>query len=138
MTVKADMAEDLRLVMNAAEFDEEAEFYPAAEGASHFTVRVVRGDITTGASTFDQGTEHTRTCEAILIRSVVRAGILAIESTARDPRRGDRISFTDDDEATAVWYVASVGAIDVGGGVTVNLEHVSYGNPGGETANEVR
>lgn len=138
MTFKSDMAEDLRLVLNASEFDEPGQYYPGLSGAGNFTVRIVRGDIATGAATFDQGTEHTRTCDAVLIRSVVRAGILAIELTARDPRRGDRITFTDDSEATASWIVAALGAIDVGGGVTVSLEHVSYGNPGGGDANEVR
>lgn len=138
MTFKDHMAEDLTNVMNADEFDEPGEFYPTREGTSHFTVRAIRGDITTGASTFDQGTEHTRTCEVILIRSVVRAGILAIEAAERDPRRGDRLTFTDDDDATAEWVVAAVGAIDVGGGVSVSLEHVSYGNPGSGAANEVR
>lgn len=138
MTFKDQMANDLAAVLNASEFDEEGEFYPTREGTSHFTVRLIRGDISTTASPFDQGTEHTRTCDAILIRSVVRAGIEVIESTARDPRRGDRITFTDDDDATAEWVIAAVGAVDVGGGVTVSLEHISYGNPGSGAANEVR
>jgi hypothetical protein len=138
MTFKSQMADDLAAVLNSSEFDEPAEYYPGLEGSTHFTVRIVRGDITTGASSFDQGTEHTRTCEAVLIRSVVRAGILVLESTARDPRRGDRITFTDDSESAGIWIVSAVGAVDVGGGVTVSLEHVSYGNPGGSDANEVR
>jgi hypothetical protein len=137
MTVKSDMAEDLRQVLNASEFDEPGLYYPG-DSASSFAVRVIRGDIVTGSAQFEQGTEHTRACEAILIRSVVRAGILGIESTARDPRKGDRITFDDDDEASAEWSVAAVGAIDVGGGVTVQLVCDDYGNPGGRTANEAR
>jgi hypothetical protein len=137
MTFKADMAEDLRQVLNADQFDEPGEYYPG-DSTSHFTVRVIRGDIQTGAAQFEEGTEHTRACEAVLIRSVIRAGILAIESTARDPKRGDRITFTDDSESTAEWSVSAVGAIDVGGGVTVQLVCDSYGNPGGRSANEVR
>lgn len=137
MTFKADLAEDLRQVLNAEEIDEAATYYPG-ESATGFPVRIVRGDIQTAAAQFEQGTEHTRMCEAILIRSVIRAGIEVIESTARDPKRGDRITFTDDDEATAEWSVAAVGAVDVGGGVTVQLICDTYGNPGGRSANEVR
>ncbi len=137
MTFKSQMAEDLAAVLNSAEFDEPAEYYPG-DSTSHFTVRIVRGDIQTGAAQFEQGTEHTRACEAILIRSVIRAGIAVIESTARDPKRGDRITFTDDSDATSEWSVASVGAVDVGGGITVQLVCDTYGNPGGRTANEVR
>lgn len=138
MTFKQQMADDLAAIANAAEFDEAGEFYPGETGSNHFTVRVVRGDIRTGMSTFEQGTEHTRVCTAVLIRSELRAGILAIESTAREPRRGDRILFTDDNEPTAVWYVAAAAAVDVGGGLTVDLECDDYGNPGGRGSEEVR
>lgn len=137
MTFKADLAEDLRQVLNASEIDEAATYYPV-DSADGFAVRVVRGDIQTGSAQFDQGTEHTRTCEAVLIRSVVRAGIEVIEGTARDPKRGDRLTFDDDDEDARSWYIAAPGAIDVGGAVTVQLSGDDYGNPGGRTANEVR
>lgn len=137
MTFKDQLAEDLRLTLNADEVDEPAEYYPV-DSATSFTVRIVRGDIQTAVAQFDQGTEHTRTCEATLIRSVVRAGILAIESTARDPKRGDKITFTDDSDATAEWFVTGPGSVDVGGGVNVTLQCDDYGNPGGRSANEVR
>jgi len=137
MTFKADLAEDLRLVLNASEIDEAATYYPV-DSASSFAVRVARGDIQTGSAQFDQGIEHTRTCEAVLIRAVVRAGIETIEGTARDPKRGDRLVFTEDSDPTRSWYVSAPGAIDVGGGVTVQLSGDDYGNPGGRSANEVR
>ncbi len=137
MTFKENLAEDLRQVLNADEVDEPAEYYPVGSATS-FTVRAVRGDIQTGSATFDQGTEHTRSCDATLIRSVIRAGIAVIEGTARDPKRGDKLCFTDDDEATASWFIAGPGQIDVGGGVTVTLQSDDYGNPGGSNANEVR
>jgi hypothetical protein len=137
MTFKDQLAEDLRLMLNASEVDEPAEYYPE-DSSSHFTVRIVRGDIQTGAAAFDQGTEHTRTCEAVLIRSVVRAGILVIESAARDPKRGDKILFTDDSDSTAEWFVTGPGSVDVGGGVNVTLQCDDYGDPGGRSANEVR
>lgn len=137
MSFKSDLAEDLRQVLNASEIDEAATYYPV-DSVTGFAVRVTRGDITTGSAQFDQGTEHTRTCEAVLIRSVVRVGIASVEGTARDPKRGDRLRFDEDDEASADWFVSAPGAVDVGGAVTVQLSNDSYGNPGGRTANEVR
>lgn len=137
MTFKSELAEDLRQVLNAEQFDEAATYYPA-DSESGFSVRAVRSDVQTGSAQIEQGTEHTRACEAVLIRSVVRAGIETIEGTARDPKRGDRLTFDDDDDDTRSWYVAAPGAIDVGGGVTVQLAGDDYGNPGGRTANEVR
>lgn len=137
MSFKEDLAEDLRQVLNASEIDEAATYYPV-DSATGFAVRAVRGDIQTGTAQFEQGTEHTRTCDATLLRSVVRAGIETIEGAERDPKHGDRLTFDEDDEATRSWYIAAPGAIDVGGAVTVQLVGDSYGNPGGRTANEVR
>lgn len=136
MTFKEDLAEDLRQTLNASEIDEAATYYPADDDTG-FAVRAVRGDIQTGSAQFEQGTEHTRTCEAILLRSVVRAGIEVIDGTARDPMRGDIITFDDDDDDRE-WFIAGPGAVDVGGAVTVQLVSDDYGNPGGRTANEVR
>lgn len=132
MSFQSQMAEDLGLLLNASEFDE-AGTYTGRTAASGFAVRVVRGDIQTGAAPIDQGTEHSRNCQAMLIRSVIQAGLLSTESVARDPLRGDKLTLTD-----GVWYVAAVGAIDVGGGVSVSLQRDDFGAPAGTGAHEVR
>lgn len=137
MTFKADLAEDLRQVLNAEQFDEAATYYPKGS-ATGFAVRVVRGDITTGSAGFDQGTEQTRSCEAVLIRSVVRAGIETLDGAERDPRKGDKLVFTEDDDPTAEWFVQGPGATDAGGGVTVQLVSDTFGNPAGRGAVESR
>lgn len=137
MTFKADLAEDLRLILTSSEIDEAASYFPR-DSVTSFACRVIRGDILTGAAGFDQGTEHTRTTQAVLLRSVIRSGTATLEGSARDPQRGDRIRFTEDDEATAEWYVAAVGAVDVGGGIAVQLEQNDYGNPGGQGSEQVR
>lgn len=131
MTFQTQMAEDLTKILNGDEFEEAGVFYPK-NSASSFAVRVVRGDIQTGASSFGDGTQQTRTCEAVLIRSVVRAGILAIAGAARDPVREDKITLSDGD-----WYVVAPGAFDVGGGITVQLEFDTFARAAGAGAVEV-
>ncbi len=132
MSVKDQMAQDLAYVLAADEFDEAGTYYPKGS-ADGFIVRLVRGDIQTGAGNFGEGVEQTRTCEAVLIRAVVRAGIESIETDARDPVREDKLTLSDGD-----WYVTAPGQIDVGGGLTVPLEFDSFTRAAGTGAVEVR
>ena len=132
MTLKDQMAADLANVMAADEFDEAGTYFPK-NSASSFAVRLVRGDIQGGASVFGEGVEHARTCDAVLIRSVVRAGVLAITGAARDPVREDKITLSDGD-----WYVVTPAQMDIGGGLTVQLEFDTFARAAGTGAIEAR
>jgi hypothetical protein len=132
MTVLTDMAADLARILSSNEFDESGTYYPKGF-ATGFTARLIRGDVTTNSANFDQGVEATRTCSATLARASTRTAIAAIVGTARDPKRGDKITLSDGD-----WYVAGPDAMDVGDGVNISLERDDYSQAAGTGAVQVR
>jgi hypothetical protein len=137
MSIKTEMDADLGRILASDEFDETAEYYPAGL-ATHFTVRIVVGDITESAAAFDQGTEGTRTAPAVLSLATVRAGLLALEGAARDPKRRDKIVIPAASNNAGTWYVTAPGSTDVGGGCKVTIERDDLTRVSGTGAVEVR
>lgn len=132
MSFKDTMAADLNGILSSDEFDELGTYTPV-DVADSFPARVVRSDIETATTQFDHGIEHTRACEAIVLRTTIRTGIENLTGTARDPVRNDKITLDDGD-----WFVATVSALDVGGGLTLKLVRDDYANAAGSGAVEVR
>ena len=117
MTLKSDMAADLTaLFLNTDEFADTASYTPNG-AATSFSVTLVPGDIDESFLPTESGEADRRMAPFVGVLSLLRAGILAIEGTVRDPRRLD--SFVIASGAYAGTWVVERYAADLGGGVTL-------------------
>lgn len=126
MTLRDQMAADLsRVFLNVDEFAEAALFYPAA-GASSFSITLAPADPSDAFAVATAGVDEQRDVQATGRLSLIRAGILAIEGTVRDPARGDLVVFASGVYA-GTWVMRSFAA-DVGDGVVLNLHYEAHHN----------
>jgi hypothetical protein len=115
MTLKTDMAADLTAIfLNTGEFADTATYTPNG-AASSFTVTLVPGDIDESFLPTPSGEADRRMAQFTGVLSLLRAGILGIEGTVRDPRRLD--SFVIASGAYAGTWVVERYSADLGGGV---------------------
>jgi hypothetical protein len=115
MTLKTDMAADLTAIfLNTDEFADTATYTPNG-AASGFSVTLLPGDIDESFLPTASGEADRRMAPFTGVLSLLRAGILAIEGTVRDPRRLD--SFVIASGAYAGTWVVERYSADLGGGV---------------------
>ncbi len=122
MTLKTDMAADLTaLFMDTDEFADTAAYTPngtpTVPATTTFSLAVVPGDVDPAYLPTVSGQAEQRTAQFIAVLSLIRAGILVVEGTARDPRRGDSLVFASG-AYSGTWVVERFWS-DLGGGVTL-------------------
>lgn len=115
MTLKTDMAADLSDVfLNTDEFADTATYTP--NGASTtFSATLVPGDVEESMLPAPSGEADRRLVQFTGSLALLRAGILVVEGTVRDPRRLD--SFVIASGACAGTWVVERVSPDLGGGV---------------------
>lgn len=115
MTLKANMAADLTaLFLNTDEFADTGTYTPNG-AATGFAVTLVPGDVDESFLPTPSGEADRRMAAFTGVLSLLRAGILGIEGTVRDPRRLD--SFAIATGAYAGTWVVERYSADLGGGV---------------------
>lgn len=121
MTFKDDMAADLAAVMiNTSDFAEAVTYTPngtAVGVPTTFALDAVPGDIEPAFLATTSGEAEQRLAQFVAVRTAVRAGILTIEGTVRDPRRGDRLTVAAGGYA-GTWTIERMWA-DLGGAVVL-------------------
>jgi hypothetical protein len=120
VTLKTQMAADLTaLFLNTDEFADAATYTPngtAISATTTFSLNLVPGDVDPSFLPTVSGQQEQRAAQFVAVLSLVQAGILVVEGTSRDPRRGD--SFVIASGAyDGTWLIERVWA-DIGGGVT--------------------
>ncbi len=115
MTLKTQMAADLTaLFLNTDEFADTGTYTPNG-AASGFSVTLAPGDIDESFLPTPSGQADRRMAAFTGVLSLIRAGILVIEGTVRDPRRLDSFVISSGPYA-GTWVVERYSA-DLGGGV---------------------
>lgn len=89
MTLRDQLDDDLSVFLNTDDFAEAAKFQPRGV-APGFDIVVLRGDAQPNVSG-DPVRGPSQVVRLLADLAVIRAGIAALEGTARDPVEGDRV-----------------------------------------------
>ena len=125
MSLARLMAQDMRRTVARSaghDFAEAATLVPDTQGEAGvgFPVVVVFTDPTVTPGVIEIGDEvQDRRAECLGVLSVIRAGFLAAEGAARDPRRGDFLRIADGAHA-GTWTITEP-IPDIGDGVVLKL-----------------
>lgn len=139
MTFKDDMIDDMDVFINDDEFGQTATYLPRAKAAgtgNMFAINVTFGDPDPNVLMVQAGQVTERTARILVSLADVRAGLLAVESAARDPVRGDRIVIASGADA-GTWVVQD-SVPDIGGGCQLNCRLADQRTYGAEGATVVR
>ncbi len=122
MTLKSDMAADLTsLFLDTNEFAEDVTYYPNGTPLTatvSFALKAVPGDVAEAFLATASGEADQRLAQFTAVLSLIQAGILVVEGTSRDPRRGDYLVVASGAYA-GTWVVTGI-ALDLGGGATLS------------------
>lgn len=135
MSLKDQMADDLTVFLNTDEFADTVTFYPKGDLVG-FSCKVTFADPIPSLATMDIGLEDRRPVNALASQAVLRAGILASTSTARDPAYGDKLVAASGGYA-GTWIVRTAQPDD-GGGIDLALVWAPILRAGAAGAQQVR